>query len=359
MQSNQIIGITTTYIDNLMKDKNAIPYIKKNYEKLLNHISHDYITSVLIRLYRNKELQSFMDDKFDITLQKFPANKIETIISIYIYNRTPEEATIFLNEKLSELISKEDNIRFLYYLKFKNISKEIREKLNNRITKYKEDYIKLYIMKSEKYYWFDEEMTTLLEKLLQEILDHEQKDWIDIEYIDSGGYSHVYEIGSKVLKVGKERNSYKIPYHKRILQPLIRVDLSEFSKTNKGTLEVAEKVDTNIKVSEEELYEIYKELRDNGIIWTDTKQRNVGKLLKDNRRYWNKSLGQSKKAVGYREDEEFDLNEEVLRKGELVILDSDYIFLENDPHIQWGNPLATQFEERYQLEKNISKNKLK
>lgn len=29
MQSNQIIGITTTYIDNLMKDKNAIPYIKK------------------------------------------------------------------------------------------------------------------------------------------------------------------------------------------------------------------------------------------------------------------------------------------------------------------------------------------
>lgn len=60
-------------------------------------------------------------------------------------------------------------------------------------------------------------MTTLLEKLLQEILDHEQKDWIDIEYIDSGGYSHVYEIGSKVLKVGKERNSYKIPYHKRIL----------------------------------------------------------------------------------------------------------------------------------------------
>ena len=161
------------------------------------------------------------------------------------------------------------------------------------------------------------------------------------------------------MKVGKERNSYKIPYHKRILQPLIRVDLSEFSKTNKGTLEVAEKVDTNIKVSEEELYEIYKELRDNGIIWTDTKQRNVGKLLKDNRRYWNKSLGQSKKAVGYREDEEFDLNEEVLRKGELVILDSDYIFLENDPHIQWGNPLATQFEERYQLEKNISKNKLK
>ena len=197
MQSNQIIGITTTYIDNLMKDKNAIPYIEKNYEKLLNHISHDYITSVLIRLYRNKELQSFMDDKFDITLQKFPANKIETIISIYIYNRTPEEATIFLNEKLSELISKEDNIRFLYYLKFKNISKEIREKLNNRITKYKEDYIKLYIMKSEKYYWFDEEMTTLLEKLLQEILDHEQKDWIDIEYIDSGGYSHVYELALK------------------------------------------------------------------------------------------------------------------------------------------------------------------
>ncbi len=218
MQSNQIIGITTTYIDNLMKDKNAIPYIKKNYEKLLNHISHNYITSVLIKLYRNKELQSFMDEKFCVTLQKFPANKIETIISIYIYNRSPEEATIFLNEKLSELINKEDNIRFLYYLKFKDISEEIREKLNNRIKKYKEDYIKLYIMKNQKYYWLDEEMLALLEGLFQEILDHEGKEWIDIEYIDSGGYSHVYEIGSKVLKIGKERNSYKIPYHRRILQ---------------------------------------------------------------------------------------------------------------------------------------------
>lgn len=162
-----------------------------------------------------------------------------------------------------------------------------------------------------------------------------------------------------MLKVGRERDSYKIPYHKRILQPLIRVDLSELSKTNKGTLEVVEKVDINIKVSEEEVYEIYKELRDDGIIWTDTKQKNVGRLLKDNKRHWNKSLGQSKKAVGYREGGEFDLNEEILSKGELVILDSDYIFYENDPHIEWGNPLAIQFEERYQLEKNISKNKLK
>lgn len=114
-------------------------------------------------------------------------------------------------------------------------------------------------------------------------------------------------------------------------------------------------VDTNIEVSEEELYSLYKEVRDRGIILADIKLDNVGRLLKDNNRYWNKELGKSKRAVGYIEDEDFSTNDEVLKAGELVIIDSDYIYYENDPYIEWGDSLAAKFEDRYKLEKNRSK----
>lgn len=300
-----------------------------------------------------------MDEKFCITLQKLPVTKTESIIGVYIYNKSPEDIKKFLSEKLCELLNKENNIRFLYCLKFKNISKEIRESLNDKIKRYKEEYIRLFILKIQKNYWFDYNMAYILEQLFQEILDHEQKDWIDIDYIDSGGYSHVYKIGSKILKVGKERESYEIPYDKRILQPLIRVNLSDLSSTNKGTIEVCEKVERNIEIDEEELYDLYKELRDRGIIWTDVKKKNVGRLLKENKRHWNKQLGNPKKAVGYMEDEEFNLEEDHLKKGEIVILDTDFIYYENDLHIKWPNKMGLKFEKRYQLEKNIIKNRIK
>lgn len=37
---------------------------------------------------------------------------------------------------------------------------------------------------------------------------------------------------------------------------------------------------------DEKLYQIYKELRDSGIVWIDAKWENVGKLLDDNVTKW-------------------------------------------------------------------------
>ena len=43
----------------------------------------------------------------------------------------------------------------------------------------------------------------------------------------------------------------------------------------------------------------------------------------------------------------------ILEKGELVILDADFIYDENDPNINYTNnkPLYDEFEKRYQTEK--------
>lgn len=360
MENYQRIEITPAYLNYLMQHKNAIAFIKENYEEfILRNISTLYLASTLTKLYSNKELQDFMDEKFCITLQKLPVTKTETIIGIYTYNKSPEETKIFLTEKLCELLAKEDNIRFLYCLKFKNISQEIRESLNNKIKRYKDEYVRLFILKIQKNYHLDYDMIYILESLFQEILDYEQKDWIDIDYIDSGGYSHVYKIGSKILKVGKERASYEIPHDKRILQPLIRVDLASLSNTNRGTIEVCEKVEREINISEEELYNLYKELRERGIVWSDIKKKNVGRLLKDNKRYWDKNIANSKRAVGYKEEGEFDLESDILKRGDLVILDTDFIYYEDDHNIKWPNKLGLKFERRYQQEKSIVKKRLK
>ena len=48
--------------------------------------------------------------------------------------------------------------------------------------------------------------------------------------------------------------------------------------------EVIEKVDTNINdITKEEIYKLYKNIREIGLIWTDVKIDNVGRLIKDNK----------------------------------------------------------------------------
>lgn len=115
--------------------------------------------------------------------------------------------------------------------------------------------------------------------------------------------------------------------------------------------------------SKEELYEIYKELRDDGIIWTDAKAKNVGKLMKPNIKYspkigeiddnGNITWGSQKyagKAAGFDSQPE---NQEVLMAGEYVILDLDFVWEEGDKSIIWpsGGSYSFEFEKRYQEEK--------
>ena len=48
---------------------------------------------------------------------------------------------------------------------------------------------------------------------------------------------------------------------------------------------------------------------------------------------------------------------EELKAGDLVVLDADYIFDENDPNIEKNitSPLAEPFENRYQKEKKLKR----
>ena len=95
------------------------------------------------------------------------------------------------------------------------------------------------------------------------------------------------------------------------------------------------------------LYKIYKELRDDGIVWTDIDWENIGVLLEDNVTTLNgKQFEVDDGSVGFVSKKGGDS----LKKGEVAIIDTDYIYRADDSNKEWVAG-AERFEQKYQKEK--------
>ena len=223
----------------------------------------------------------------------------------------------------------------------------------------------------------DEPSLKIIETLYKELMDKQGILITDIDILNPGEFCKVYKIGSFLLKIGDTRETKTIPYHRRILQPIVRQDTNPNNENNLY-IEIQNVVDNNWYIGkseeeiEEELYQIYKEMRKDGIVWTDLKKENVGRLIKPNRtNYYTETL------VGDINDEkslrvvetELEVNDEAvgiierkqedcLQSGDLVILDSDYIFKAEDIDLEEDLKLRTrpkyikyELRYRYELEK--------
>ena len=193
-----------------------------------------------------------------------------------------------------------------------------------------------------------------LTTIVDEIANNENVDISDIEYIATGAFTDVYKLGNKVIKFGKNRLTDKIPYHKRILQPLIRRKVS--SGINDLYIEISEYLQTDNSITDDDAYLIYKELRNDGIIWIDAKRENLGRLEKNNIAHFNEPLYVKNETVGYIPETLY--GNEPLQKGDLVIIDTDFLFIEDDFDVtHLDSRINTEFyrvcEQRYQEEKNI------
>ena len=118
---------------------------------------------------------------------------------------------------------------------------------------------------------------------------------------------------------------------------------------------ISEYVQTDNSITDEDAYLIYKELRNDGIIWIDAKRENLGRLEKDNIAHFNEPLYVRNETVGY--IPETLHKDEPLSKGSLVIIDTDFLFRENDFDVtHLDSRINTDFyrvcEQRYQEEKN-------
>lgn len=138
------------------------------------------------------------------------------------------------------------------------------------------------------------------------------------------------------------------------MQPLIRRNVS--SGINDLYIEISEYVQTDNSITDDDAYLIYKELRNDGIIWIDAKRENLGRLEKNNIAHFNEPLYVKNETVGYIPETLY--GNEPLQKGDLVIIDTDFLFREDDFDVtHLDSRINTEFyrvcEQRYQEEKNI------
>ncbi len=191
-----------------------------------------------------------------------------------------------------------------------------------------------------------------LQILLRELLNSEHKSFSDMRKVGAGVYSNVYQIGTKIIKIGAPRQTHKIPNHRRILQPIVRKELTNGMGVPIGSIEVTDEVDTSketlSKITEEDLYKIYKELRTDGIVWGDPKIDNLGVLKRENKPTLNgKDFYVASNSVGFRSE----IFPKPLQKGDFVITDLDYLYYENDKDKNVNkNSYVIEFERRYRSE---------
>ncbi len=192
-----------------------------------------------------------------------------------------------------------------------------------------------------------------LYELFTQIKDNEGVRFSDIERIPGGNFCCVLIIGDKVFKFGKERGVDKIMDTPYIIKPLVRgsletnQDLPFFYEVTEKALPCDEK-----DVTQEEMYDLYKKLRDEGIVWVDIRENNLGYLLKDNILHWNKPIQYDSESRGM-----LPCNQNItLKKGDLVIIDNDHRFYEDEVPEQYKAPewsvisYYQDFENRYQKE---------
>lgn len=166
----------------------------------------------------------------------------------------------------------------------------------------------------------EEKIYLTIKTIIDEVMKYENVNYSDIEYIGFGGTSTVYSIGNKVLKLGEERDNFVMENNKRFLKPILRTNIDKINGEGiLGCVEIVEKVNTE-GITEKHVYKLYKELKDSGYMWFDPRFNNVGRLMRKNKIYFD-DLSPVKEAVNYKTDNDIELS-----KGQLVILDNEYIY---------------------------------
>lgn len=309
-----------SYIDKLIPViddftlRNILDKIKDN-EEVMNYIIEKYLINSTISI----KLTSFLL-KNNLYIDKVYQN-FDNIISNNIKDLYELKKQGTLNEEASTKISKivQNNKEYLDNT-IEDILKEIYgEKFNSKDFKVGIDTIKI---------------------IIKELCQNENKTYGNIEYLGKGTFSYVLAVGDKVLKIGIKRYTDSFPNNPYIITPLLRESI-KINKENKIFLEVTERVDTKTEVTTEELYQLYKKIRDLGLVWTDVAKRNVGRLKKDNIVHWNTPLSPTDEALELKKY----INASQLKKGDLIILDADHIY-EGYKY----NLTNKEFEDRYQEE---------
>lgn len=167
-------------------------------------------------------------------------------------------------------------------------------------------------------------------ELIKDVMRIENASIKDMK-LKKGANSRTLIINNKVLKSG-HKHTKEIPYHKRILQPVIRQNIQYLNSSINFDLdfvEVCERVNDLGYENEHMAYIIFKEMLKDGVIMGDPSPENFGILLKPNKPY-HESTGDNENefyidndAVGIYDSHS---QKAILDAGEVVVRDIDCIY---------------------------------
>lgn len=366
--------------------KNAYKIIDENFEEIFLKLDNGSRIELMKILMEEPEYSKIVENHFIQIIR----NSTSEIFTSQLYDYFLEYNEQYIMDNIKEII---ENTPGKYLLetatKLKFIDDEIDEELEKQLEERTNDIalsmIQSAIQKEKTYFYRKdknyseqdkEEIAEILSIIIKELLKEQNEQAININVVGRGSSAIVYQIGDKILKVGAPKANYNIPNHKRILQPLIRKNL----KTAKGeeliNVEVTNNVNTRIsnddkkrivlreklkqsgqeygpiqveKINDDDvLYLLYKEVRKSGIIITDMDWRNFGVLTGKNiPTLNNKEMLSDENATGLSPA----MYKKPLKEGDIVYIDLEHIYKENDKNIIWPvNSKSKQFEKRYQSE---------
>jgi len=346
--------VTPFYIENLFKNEKKSLFnnerievlIEDNFSKLMQGVSKGNIDVFLSALYSHDSMRSFLMK--DDTLKYVSDNTTYYDFKSVIGDSDLHDAfSVFINNNIDYILAHYSLKKVVAVYENLELNEEAKKKIDVYFNEKKKGVLSELLTKtlSIRGNVDDKELDTLLNlvvKTVDKLLIKENCKISDMQVLMSGSFSSVLQIGDSIIKVGIPRKTFNIPNDKRILQPYIRKDLKDDLGVN-AVIEVSDRVDTNITVSEDELYDIYKDMRSRGVVCGDFKYDNVGKLLKDNISHDALNCGMNG-DIG-----------KPLSSGEYVLFDTDFIYNEGDSNIELSSDLSRKFESRYL--KEIGKDK--
>lgn len=274
-------------------------------------------------IFENRRDLNYVKEVLNIIINKclWHVLDYEDMLENLIWELDDDEIEIYMKKRYSDII-KNLNPNSLIFLKTNSDleKNEVNKVLNSNYYKSIKEIVKhqcfenLNINSNE----YDEEYLT---HLILDILKNENKKVSDIQY-EYGTFSNIYFIGDKVLKIGS-RETYRIKNNKRYIKPVLRREY--LFENKKQCIELTEKVSDD--VNNKDLDMIIRELKSHGIYWLDPSVDNIGRLIKPNKVYYNHKLYSDN---GYIETEDSKI---VLPAGEVVILDNDHMFEEENGYV--------------------------
>ena len=206
-------------------------------------------------------------------------------------------------------------------------------------------------------------------KIALELMQKQSLSVQDIERLNPGAFSDVFEIGDYVLKLGHERTTKELPEHPRVLNSLLRFEVKKEDDQLGAFVEVQPKViPASLVTNREEddndieLYSVFKDLRTEGILWGDAAKRNLGYLhtplmpiqglFKDIKAELEDDIN----VTIYHSMDEMSqpIVSEDIYKPYFLVIDTDFLYsteaLRDTPDIKMPSFFAMEFEERYKRE---------